>query len=316
MEHINKLGIHMLSLAKNIISIEISGLNDISESLDLNFSNAVNVINCSVGRVIVCGMGKSGLIGKKIAATFASTGTPSFFMHPAEAFHGDLGMVKSEDVFLALSNSGETDEILQLLPFLQSNGNKIISLTGNVNSSLAQNSDIHISTRVRKEACPLQLAPTASTTATLVMGDALAMCLMEKNEFTPTNFARFHPGGSLGRKLLYKTVDIMNKNVPIVDIYSDFKTVVSVLASSKTGFVLSTLDGCDFIITDGDLKRAMDKYGSDIFDINILEYASPNPLSIAYNVSVDKAYQYMEECGINVLLIKDGKCATIGYIKK
>ncbi|MCK8087072.1 KpsF/GutQ family sugar-phosphate isomerase [Vibrio sp. 1CM8B] len=306
----------MLNFAKKVISIQISGLKDISDSLDANFSQAVDIISFSSGRVIVCGMGKSGLIGKKIAATFASTGTPSFFMHPAEAFHGDLGMVKSEDVFLALSNSGETDEILQLLPFLQSNNNKIISLTGNENSSLALNSNVHISTHVRKEACPLQLAPTASTTATLVMGDALAMCLMEKNKFTPTNFARFHPGGSLGRKLLYKTADVMDRNVPIVDIESDFKGVVSVLASSRSGFVLSTLNESVLIITDGDLKRAMDKFGSEIFDVSIVDYASVDPLSIAHNVSVDKAYQYMDECGVNILLIKDEELNIVGYLKK
>lgn len=306
----------MLDFAKKVISIQISGLNDIINNIDNNFNDAISLIKGSSGRVIVCGMGKSGLIGKKISATLASTGTPSFFMHPAEAFHGDLGMVKSEDVFLALSNSGETIELLKLIPFLKSNSNSIISLTGSPQSTLAIESDVHISISVQKEACPLQLAPTASTTATLVMGDALAMCLMEAKDFTPTNFARFHPGGSLGRKLLCKTFDVMDKNIPFVDINSTFSNVVSILAGSKTGFLLAKLNDDYYIITDGDLKRAMDKFGKSIFDISILDYASSCPFTIMFDESVDSAYSYMDQYNVNILLVKDQNSNIIGFIKK
>ncbi|MCA2016118.1 SIS domain-containing protein, partial [Vibrio tritonius] len=188
----------IISCAREVIETEICGLQHVATQLDDSFEQAIKAILNTKGRTIICGMGKSGIIGKKIAASFASTGTPSFFMHPGEAFHGDLGMVKREDVFIAISNSGETDEVLKLLPFLRDNGNYVIAITGKPNSTLATAAHCHLNIAVPKEACPYQLAPTSSTTATLVMGDALTITLMEQRDFKPENFARFHPGGSLG----------------------------------------------------------------------------------------------------------------------
>ena len=188
------------AIAREVFEIEAAGILGLAESLDGSFSAAVETILATRGRVIVCGMGKSGIIGKKVAATLASTGTPAFFMHPGEAFHGDLGMVTPTDVFVALSNSGETEELVKLLPFLRDNGNLVIALTGNARSTLGRHASVHLSVRVAREACPLQLAPTASTTATLAMGDALALALMRARDFQAVDFARFHPGGSLGRR--------------------------------------------------------------------------------------------------------------------
>src|SRR5690606_14608089 len=188
--------------ALRVFAIEAEAVGNLANLIDDDFSRAVEQILQSRGRTIVCGMGKSGIIGRKIAATMASTGTPSFFMHPGEAYHGDLGMVTSDDTFIAISFSGETDEVLKLLPFLKDNGNFIVAITGNPESTLATAADCHLNVRVDEEACPLRLAPTSSTTATLAMGDAMAVTLMEARGFRPENFARFHPGGSLGRRLL------------------------------------------------------------------------------------------------------------------
>ncbi|MFP4076592.1 MAG: SIS domain-containing protein, partial [Halochromatium sp.] len=200
------------AVAREVFRIEAEAIAGLETNLDGRFSDAVERILTASGRVIVCGMGKSGIIGKKIAATLASTGTPAFFMHPGEAFHGDLGMVAPEDIFVAISHSGETEELLKLLPFLQENGNHIVAITGNSRSTLARHSSVHLSVRVTREACPLQLAPTASTTATLAMGDALAVALMKARDFQAHHFARFHPGGSLGRRLLQRVRDEMRSD--------------------------------------------------------------------------------------------------------
>ncbi|HID00026.1 MAG TPA: KpsF/GutQ family sugar-phosphate isomerase, partial [Piscirickettsiaceae bacterium] len=202
--------------AKRVFDIEAAAIANLKTLLNDDFDGAVEAILNSSGRVVICGMGKSGLIGKKIMATLASTGTPSFFMHPGEAFHGDLGMVAPDDIFVAISNSGETEEVIRLLPFLKDNGNTIIAMTGNPASTLAKNADFHLNIAVPQEACPHQLAPTSSTTATLVMGDALAVALMEARNFQPQDFARFHPGGSLGRKLLTKVRhEMKTDNLPL-----------------------------------------------------------------------------------------------------
>src|SRR5690606_22710525 len=200
-----------------VFGIEADAIRALAGQIDECFSQTVDKILRSRGRTIVCGMGKSGIIGKKIAATFASTGTPSFFMHPGEAYHGDLGMVTPDDVFIAISYSGETDEVVKLLPFLKDNGNFLIAITGNAASTLATAANCHLNVHVPREACPLHLAPTSSTTATLAMGDALAVSLMEARDFKPENFARFHPGGSLGRRLLGRVENEMTaRNLPIV----------------------------------------------------------------------------------------------------
>lgn len=262
----------VIKIAQNVIRTEIEGLSYMSERIGDEFTEAVDAILSTKGRTIICGMGKSGIIGKKIAASFASTGTPSFFMHPGEAFHGDLGMVKPEDVFVAISNSGETEEVLKLLPFLKDNGNYIIAITGRVNSTLARNSNCHLDIAVPKEACPHQLAPTSSTTATLVMGDALTVALMDSRNFQPENFARFHPGGSLGRRLLSKVKDEMIVDLPTINGESDFPSVIHAISNGKLGVVLVEQKNDIAIITDGDVRRAMNTYGKQVFDLKLMIY--------------------------------------------
>ncbi|MEG1405255.1 MAG: SIS domain-containing protein, partial [Alistipes sp.] len=192
----------IMKVARQAVHTEMLALKDLEESLDDQFAEAVEIILAGQGKTIITGMGKSGLVGRKIAATLASTGTPSFFLHPGEAFHGDLGMISKEDVVVALSFSGETDEILKIVPFIHANGNKLISMTGNPESALAKNSDIHLNVAVKEEACILHLAPTTSTTAQIAMGDALAVSLMQMRGYTSIDFASLHPGGSLGRSIL------------------------------------------------------------------------------------------------------------------
>lgn len=316
---INKNGdeINAIEIAKDVIECEIDGLKNIISLLDNDFTNSINLILNTQGRVIISGMGKSGIIGRKIAASMASTGTPSFFMHPGEAFHGDLGMVASDDIFIAISNSGETDEVLKLLPFLEDNKNKIIAITGNPKSTLAKSSSFHLNIAVAAEACPFQLAPTSSTTATLAMGDALAITLMRLRNFKPENFARFHPGGALGRKLLRKVRDEMQSDqLPIVNLHDDFSVAINAMSSGNYGLVVI----CDNlklsgIITDGDLRRAIDKYGRDIFDLKVSDMVKLEPYTIEPSDSISYAYDLMEEKNITSLIVVDhGR--VVGILKK
>ncbi|MBQ4834234.1 KpsF/GutQ family sugar-phosphate isomerase [Pseudoalteromonas sp. MMG010] len=308
--------IQAIETAKEVINIEVAGLKHMSTNLGNDFSQAVSTIIDTKGRVIICGMGKSGLIGKKIVASLASTGTPSFFMHPGEAFHGDLGMVKPEDIFIAISNSGETDEVLKLLPFLNDNENFIIGMTGDADSTLAKHSHCHLNVAVPKEACPLQLAPTSSTTAALVMGDALTVALMEERNFKPENFARFHPGGSLGRRLLSKVKDEMvNENLPVVSSDAPLLDVINTISSGKLGIALvknKTL--INAIITDGDLRRAMEKYGKNVFDLKASDIATINPLSTTSDSSYQLAFELMHEKGISSLVVKESE-NIVGVLK-
>ncbi len=305
----------IIEVAKSVITTEIEGLTYMADRLDSSIEKAVKAILATNGRTIICGMGKSGIIGKKIAASFASTGTPSFFMHPGEAFHGDLGMVKSEDVFIAISNSGETDEVLKLLPFLRDNKNFIIAITGNSDSTLAKNAQCHLDITVPREACPHQLAPTSSTTATLVMGDALTVALMTERNFKPENFARFHPGGSLGRRLLSKVRDEMHANYPVIKSDSDFTTVVHAITDGLLGLVI-VASSCGFeIITDGDVRRAMQAYGKDAFDLSASTISTKKPLTISADLSIQSAYDIMDEKRVTSLLVEDsGK--IVGVLKK
>ena len=306
-----------IDIAKQVIQTEIDGLDYMAKRLGSEFEVAINAIINTKGRTIICGMGKSGIIGKKIAASFASTGTPSFFMHPGEAFHGDLGMVKSEDVFIAISNSGETDEVLKLLPFLRDNGNFIIAITGRESSTLAVNSHCHLDIAVPKEACPLQLAPTSSTTATLVMGDALTVALMDVRGFQPENFARFHPGGSLGRRLLSKVQDeMLSDSLPSVASNADFTSIIHKISSSHLGLTLVNLnDESLAIITDGDLRRAMESKGRDAFDLVAKDIATLNPASISPAAHVQEAYEVMENKGITSLIVVENN-SVVGILKK
>lgn len=307
-----------IEVAKKVIHTEIEGLSFMCERIDEQFSLAINSILSTSGRIIICGMGKSGIIGKKIAASFASTGTPSFFMHPGEAFHGDLGMVKPEDVFIAISNSGETEEVLKLLPFLRDNGNYVIAITGCNTSTLAKNAHCHLDVAVPKEACPHQLAPTTSTTATLVMGDALTVALMNSREFQPENFARFHPGGSLGRKLLSKVRDeAILEDLPIVAKNAGFSEIIQELSSKGLGvvLVLDSTNNIYSIITDGDLRRALECHGRDIFDLKAYDFATVSPKSISIDSSTTQAYEMMEHHQVTSLIVLD-KENVVGLIKK
>ncbi|HCG8183291.1 TPA: KpsF/GutQ family sugar-phosphate isomerase [Vibrio parahaemolyticus] len=306
-----------IDIAQDVINVEISGLKFMSGNLGESFNTAIKAIISTNGRVIICGMGKSGIIGKKIAASFASTGTPSFFMHPGEAFHGDLGMVKEEDVFIAISNSGETDEVLKLLPFLRDNKNFVIAVTGNKNSTLAKNSHCHLDIAVPKEACPLQLAPTSSTTATLVMGDALTVALMEAREFQPENFARFHPGGSLGRKLLSRVRDEMyTGQIPAVAPEDSFANVVHAISKSLLGLTLVTLPEHRVgIITDGDLRRAIEEKGKDAFDLKALEITSSSPYSVGCEERIETAFEFMELKKVTSLIVYEND-QVVGILKK
>jgi arabinose-5-phosphate isomerase len=306
-----------LDIAKKVISIEVAALNQLSNNLTHDFSLAVDSILSTTGRVIICGMGKSGIIGKKIAASFASTGTPSFFMHPGEAFHGDLGMVTSNDVFIAISNSGETDEVLKLLPFLKNNGNCIIAITGNKLSTLSKNSNFHLNIHVEQEACPLQLAPTSSTTATLVMGDALTVALMELRNFKPENFARFHPGGNLGKLLLSKVEDEMRTdNLPFLNSGDSFSAVVGTVSGGRAGLGI-VVDGniLKGIITDGDIRRAIEEHGKEIFDAKANEIMQTSSITIDKNEKYQVALDTMNKNKVTSLIVVEGD-SVIGLLKK
>ncbi|MEF1327660.1 KpsF/GutQ family sugar-phosphate isomerase [Vibrio sp. M260121] len=305
----------IIKIAKDVIQTEVDGLIYMGAHIDSSFTQAVNAILTARGRTIICGMGKSGIVGKKIAASFASTGTPSFFMHPGEAFHGDLGMVKPEDVFIAISNSGETDEVLKLLPFLRDNGNYVIALTGKSGSTLAKNAHCHLDIAIPKEACPHQLAPTSSTTATLVMGDALTVALMESREFLPENFARFHPGGSLGRRLLSKVSDEMVSEFPLVKESADFTSVVHAISDGKLGLVLVEVEQGLAIITDGDVRKAMNANGKQVFDLKARDILTLNPAKISGSASTQSAYEVMENKKITSLIVVEDE-RVIGVLKK
>lgn len=297
----------ILSIAKETFDTEINGLIKISENLDRNFVDSVRAIRETQGKLVVTGMGKSGIIGKKISATMSSTGTPSFFMHPAEAFHGDLGMVEKKDIILAISNSGETDEILKIIPFFKDNNNKVISITGNPNSTLAVNSDFHLNINVDKEACPLQLAPTTSTTVTLVIGDALAVSLMELSKFNINNFARFHPGGNIGKKLLIRAENIMKKdNLPLINPDSSILDVIENISKGRLGIaVVCEEDKILGIITDGDLRRALETFKKRSFDVLAHQIMTINPKCISKNMKLNEIEQCMIKYKINSLLVTD-----------
>lgn len=304
-----------LEAANEVFKIEIEGLVWVSSRLDDSFNIAVDTIIASSGRVIICGMGKSGLIGRKIAATLASTGTRSYFMHPAEAFHGDLGMVDPSDVFIGISYSGETDELLKLLPFLIKNGNKFIAITGNESSTLSRAANIHLDVEVKSEACPLQLAPTSSTTATLVMGDALAVALMKARSFEESDFAVYHPGGSLGRRLLRRVRDDMRKDsLPVVTAESPVTNLINVMTTGQMGMAVVKHGGGYGVITDGDLRRALEKYNSDILTMKSLEIMTPQAIFIEPDKTLDEADKLMARTKTHALLVVESN-QLIGVYK-
>ena len=297
-------------IAKEVFEIESKAILNLSNNLDADFEKVIRHLLNAKGKLIISGMGKSGIIGKKIAATMASTGTPSFFLHPAEAYHGDLGMIERDDIVLLISNSGETDEILKLIPFLKSQHNIIIAMSGKVNSTLAKNSTYHLNISVEKEACPLQLAPTSSTTATLVMGDALAIALMKQRDFKDKDFAQFHPGGSLGRRLLTKVEDVMQKDhLPIVRMNSTIQTIISVISKGRLGLVVVMNNDISIegIITDGDIRRAMENSQDTFFSLTARELMSKNPKTIEAKEKLMKAQAMMTNAKVNSLLVLENK---------
>ena len=304
------------AIAKRVFATEAKAVADLADQLDQQFSGAVQAMLSGKGKVVVCGMGKSGIIGKKIAATFASTGTPSFFMHPGEAYHGDLGMITSDDVFLAISNSGETEEVVKLVPFLRDNQNTLIAMTANPNSSLAKAAHCHLNIAVHQEACPLQLAPTSSTTATLAMGDALAVTLMEVRGFAPEEFARFHPGGSLGRRLLRRVADEMQtNNLPLVDAGEDVLSLINAMSQGGLGIAIVQVEAGLGVVTDGDIRRALEQHGQQVFVQTAENLVSLNPASVPPETRVEDALALMEQRQITrLLVITDGE--LLGVFKK
>ena len=281
-------------IAKEVFEIEAQTIKDLSTKLNSDFSKSIELILKTKGRLVVSGMGKSGHIGAKIAATLASTGTPSFFMHPAEALHGDLGMLTQGDVLLTISNSGESEEILKIIPAIKKRGIKLIAMSGNAKSTLAKQADFVLDISVKKEACPLQLAPMSSTTATLAMGDAIAACLMKERNFKPENFALFHPGGSLGKKLLTRVRDVMVKKIPKVSADTLFNELIDVMTSGKLGLCL-VMNGEKLvgIITDGDLRRALKLSDKPRFDFRADEIMSKSPKVIDADAMATQAEELM-----------------------
>jgi arabinose-5-phosphate isomerase len=302
-------------LALNVINIEQQAIAELSQFIDDNFTKACELMfNCR-GRVIVVGMGKSGHIGGKIAATLASTGTPSFFVHPGEASHGDLGMITLDDVVLTISNSGETGEVLAIIPVLKRIGAKIIAMTGNSESTLAKLGDTHVCVKVSQEACPLGLAPTSSTTATLVMGDALAVALLNARGFTADDFALSHPGGSLGKRLLLRLADIMHKDDRLPSVHQDAKIKDALVEMSLKGLgMTAVVDSNKKLIglfTDGDLRRILDAR-IDIHQDSITSVMTKNPYTAKQDMLAAEALKIMEDKKINGLIIVDDNNQPIG----
>lgn len=301
--------------ALNTFRAEAEAVHSLAGQLTDDFEKAVRAILATHGKVIVTGMGKSGLVGRKIAATLASTGTPSFFLHPGEAYHGDLGMIEAGDIVLALSNSGQTDEVLRLIPYLQECGNTVIAMTGNAGSTLAKNSTYHLDVSVKSEACPLSLAPTCSTTAQLAMGDALAVALMNERGFRAEDFARFHPGGSLGRRLLTRVGDVMrSEHLPTASPSSRLGEVIITISDARMGVAVILDEGkIAGIVTDGDVRRAMLKYGARFFDITADEIMTRTPKTVSVADRLTDAEQLMQDNKIHSLIVvdRDGKLAGI-----
>lgn len=300
---------------KRVLDIERAAIDDLYDSVNEHFAEACKIMLACKGRVIVTGMGKSGHIGNKIAATLASTGTPAFFVHPGEASHGDLGMITSQDVVLAMSNSGETQEVLSIIPVIKRLGVPLISLTGNKNSTLARLADVHITVAVSEEACPLGLAPTASTTASLVMGDALAVALLNARGFTADDFALSHPGGSLGRRLLLRVSDLMHQGERLPKVRQDDIISDALLEMSRKGLGMTAIvDDQDLLLgifTDGDLRRILDQQ-IDIHHTPISSVMTARCTTVRPEALAAEALKIMEDKKINGLLVVNQQHTPVG----
>ncbi len=308
--------INSLDVAKQTLDIEISALQRMRGRLNQDFEKAVEIVLQARGRVVVIGMGKSGIIGQKIAATLASTGSAAFFVHPGEAFHGDLGMIRDVDVALLISNSGETEEVLRVLPFLEWQKNPIIALTGKMDSTLARHAHVVLDVSVEREACANNLAPTSSTTNTLAMGDALAVALTVKRGFQPEDFARFHPGGSLGRRLLTRVCDVMKKdNLPVCGPDASFRDVVNSITYGRIGLTLVMSNGeLEGIITDGDLRRSFENEKS-IQEIQAKNIMTSTPLTTKPDVRLTEVESFMRERKVSALVVVNESSNVLGVLQ-
>lgn len=304
------------SFVQQVFLEQSAALQSIAARVGGEINEALELILSAPGRVVVSGMGKSGIIGRKMVATFASTGTPSFFVHPGEAYHGDLGMITGHDVVILISFSGETEEVLKLLPYLQHVAAPIIAITGGRDSTLARHASVVLDVFVEKEACPNNLAPTTSTTATLVMGDALAVALIHIRDFQPDDFARFHPGGSLGRRLLTRVCDVMHRPSPCVAPGDDFRHVVSGITRGHLGIVVVLDEAGDLagVITDGDLRRAMERH-TDILALCARDIMSVTPLVVAQDAMFNDAQKLMEERQVTAVVAVDETGKPVGIVK-
>ncbi len=307
----------LLERARDVLRIEADAVAALADRIDARFVEACRLILSCRGRVVVSGMGKSGHIARKIAATFASTGTPSFFVHPAEASHGDLGMITRDDLFVALSNSGSTDELLTIVPIVKRQGAPLIAITGNDASPLARAADVHLNARVDREACPLNLAPTASTTAALALGDALAVALLDARGFGAEDFARSHPGGLLGRRLLTRVTDVMRSGDALPAVRSDARVVDAIIEITRKRMGMTavldangTLAG---IFTDGDLRRLLEQ-GRDLRDLDIDAVMTRSPATIDPLALAAEAVRVMEERQITQLLVVDADERLVGAL--
>ena len=307
----------LIALARQTLDIEADALRAMSARLDQDFPKAVALILACTGRVVVSGMGKSGHVGGKIAATLASTGTPAFFMHPGEASHGDLGMIAHDDVVLALSNSGESGEIVSIVPLLKRRGAKLVAMTGNALSTLAKAADAHLYTGVEKEACPLNLAPTASTTASLAMGDALAVALLDARGFSADDFARTHPGGSLGRRLLVHVRDVMHSGDALPRVTADATLKTALFEMTQKGLGMTAIVDTDNrvagLFTDGDLRRVLER-PLDIQQAHIADLMTPYPKTIRADELAVAAVEKMDTLKINGLLVVDDAGTLVGAL--
>jgi len=304
-------------LAKEVLDIEANSILKLKDKMNGNFEKAIEILYACKGRVIVTGMGKSGLVGKKIAATLSSTGTPSYFLHPAESTHGDSGIITREDVIIAISNSGQTQELLNLLPLLKRFDVPIIAMTGVLNSTIAKSSDVVLDVSVEKEACPLNKAPTASTTATLAMGDALAVCLLEKRGFSEEDFLIYHPSGNLGKGFLYKVEELMlsGEKLPLASQDDKFTDVIELISNKKLGLAILTDEKgiMTGVLTDGDIRRTLIKYKS-VENLKAKEVMTVNPKTVLPDALAAKALNLMEKYSITALAISDKKGFPVGVI--
>lgn len=295
---------------------EAQAILDLIPQIDENFDNAVELIYRCHGKVIVTGVGKSGHIGAKIAATLSSTGTPSFFINPLDVYHGDLGVMTKDDVVLAISNSGQTDELLRFIPMVLHMEIPIVAMSGNPESLLAKYSTCHINVSVTKEACPLNLAPTSSTTATLAMGDALAVALMEKRNFQPQDFAQFHPGGELGKRLLTTAQDVMRtESLPVVPPEMHLGEAIILVSKGKLGLGIAERDGRIVgLITDGDIRRAMEKWRAEFFDRTVEDIMTTRPKTVSPTTKISEIQGVMNRFKIHSVLVVDREDHLLGVV--